>query len=35
VPFGEINDVLDKNIDAEDAERLAVSLKNILAALDE
>ncbi len=34
-PFGEINDVLDKNIDAEDAERLAVSLKNILAALDE
>lgn len=34
-PFGEINYLLDKNIDAEDAERLAASLKNILAALDE
>lgn len=34
-PFGKINDLLDKNIDAEDAERLAASLKKILAALDE
>lgn len=35
VPFGEINAVLDKNIDAKDAERLAASLKKILAALEE
>lgn len=34
-PFGEINAVLDKNIDAEDVQRLAASLNNILAALDE
>ncbi|QTD54705.1 MarR family winged helix-turn-helix transcriptional regulator [Parasphingorhabdus cellanae] len=34
-PFGKINAVLDKNIDAQDAERLAIGLKNILAALDE
>ncbi len=33
-PFALINDVLDKNIDAKDADRLAVSLKKILAALD-
>ncbi|GAA0476628.1 MarR family winged helix-turn-helix transcriptional regulator [Parasphingorhabdus litoris] len=34
-PFGEINALLDKNIDAQDTERLAASLKNILAALDD
>ena len=33
-PFALINDVLDKNIDAKDADRLAASLKKILAALD-
>lgn len=34
-PFGEINEVLDKNFDADDTEQIAASLQKILAALDE
>jgi len=34
-PFGLINDVLDENIDAEDADRLAARLKKIPFAPDE
>lgn len=34
-PFGEINDVLDRNFDANEIKRLAASLQKILAALDE
>ncbi len=33
-PFDEINDLLDKNFDADDTGQLAASLKKILAALD-
>lgn len=34
-PFGEINALLDRNLDADEVAQLATNLKKILAALDE